>query len=130
MKIGELAKLTDCSIQSIRFYERELLLDAPERSEGNYRLYNQKSIEQLTFIKRCRSLDITLSEIKRLLNLKQSPETQCKEVNDLVDKHIKQIDLRMREIKNLKVSLKTLRSKCHRNQAVKDCGILQGLSYS
>ena len=105
MKIGQLATLTGCSIQSIRFYEKEQLLSAPRRSDGNYRLYDQKNLEQLTFIKRCRNLDIRLAEIKQLLHLKQSPETQCEEVNDLIDGHIIQIDLRMHELKKLKASL-------------------------
>ena len=128
MKIGQLAKLTGCSIQSIRFYEKEQLLSAPRRSDGNYRLYDQKNLEQLIFIKHCRNLDITLAEIKQLLHLKQSPETQCEEVNDLIDGHIIQIDLRMHELKKLKASLTKLRSKCCSAQIVKDCGILQDLS--
>ena len=128
MKIGELAKLTSCSIQSIRFYEKEGLLSKPSRSEGNYRLYDHKQKEQLTFIKHCRNLDITLAEIKQLLDLKQSPETQCEEVNHLIDDHINQINLRMSELKKLKSTLITLRSKCSINKTIKDCGILQVLS--
>ena len=127
MKIGELAKLTGCSVQSIRFYEKEELISAPRRSECNYRLYDQKNLEQLIFIKHCRNLDITLAEIKQLLNLKQSPETQCEDVNHLIDEHIKQINLRMTELKKLKGSLTDLRSKCRDNQTVKNCGILQDL---
>jgi len=64
LKVGQLAKLTGCSIQSIRFYKKEQLLSAPKRSDGNYRLYNQENLEQLTFIKHCRNLDITLKEIR------------------------------------------------------------------
>jgi len=127
LKIGELAKLTGCSIQSIRFYEKGNLLSAPRRSEGNYRLYDRNNLEQLIFIKHCRNLDITLAEIKQLLDLKQSPETQCEDVNHLIDEHIEQINLRMTELKKLKGSLTDLRSKCRDNQTVKNCGILQDL---
>ena len=127
MKIGKLAKLTGCSIQTIRFYEKEHLLSTPLRSEGNYRLYDRKTLEQLIFIKHCRNLDITLAEIKQLLDLKKSPETQCTDINHLIDEHIKQINLRMTELKKLKGSLTDLRSKCRDNQIVKNCGILQDL---
>ena len=41
MKIGELAKLTDCAVETIRYYEREGLLPEPARSDGNYRVYTQ-----------------------------------------------------------------------------------------
>ena len=128
LKIGELSKLTGCSVQSIRFYEKKQLLSAPSRSDSNYRLYDKKIMEQLSFIKHCRNLDITLAEIKLLLDLKRSPETQCEEVNELIDEHITQIDLRMNELKKLKASLMKLRSKCSKAQTVKNCGILQDLS--
>ena len=114
-------------MQSIRFYEKEHLLSAPRRSDGNYRLYSQSNLEQLTFIKHCRNLDITLAEIKELIELKQSPETQCKEVNNLIDEHIRQIDTRLFELNKLKDSLGMLREKCSTERSVKDCGILQDL---
>ena len=127
MKIGELAKLTGCSVQSIRFYEREHLLSAPARSDGNYRVFSKSNLEQLTFIKHCRNLDITLAEIKQLLELKQSPETQCNEVNNLIDEHISQINIRILELNKLKDSLGNLREKCSTDRSVKECGILQDL---
>lgn len=127
MKIGELANLTGCSVQSIRFYEKEKLLSAPRRSDGNYRVYDLNNLEQLTFIKHCRSLDIALTEIKQLLDLQCSPTMQCGAVIDLVEDHIKQVDLRIIELKKLKASLTRLHSTCRTNQTVKDCGILQNL---
>ena len=128
LKIGELSKLTGCSVQSIRFYEKERLLTAPKRSDGNYRLYDKSNLEQLAFIKRCRNLDITLAEIKLLLDLKRLPEIQCEAVIFLLDKHIVQIGFRMSELEKLKASLIKLRSKCSRDQIVENCGILQDLS--
>jgi Cd(II)/Pb(II)-responsive transcriptional regulator len=128
LKIGELAKLTACSIQTIRYYEKEGLLDSIKRSEGNFRLYDNRAIKQLMFIKHCRSLDITLSEIRQLIDLRNSPETTCNNVNALVDRHTKQVDLRIEELKELKIQLKILRRKCTTGRVVKDCGILLELS--
>ena len=51
MKIGELSKTTGCSIQTIRYYEKEGLLSTPERTEGNYRLYGERALKELEFIK-------------------------------------------------------------------------------
>ncbi|WP_146053956.1 MerR family transcriptional regulator, partial [Pseudomonas syringae] len=76
MKIGELAKLTDTQVETVRYYEREGLLPAPARSDGNYRLYTQAHVERLSFIRNCRSLDMTLEEIRSLLNLRDSPQYQ------------------------------------------------------
>lgn len=128
MKIGELAKLTACPIQTIRYYEKEGLLDSVKRSEGGYRLYDNRAIRQLMFIKHCRNLDITLSEIRLLIELRDSPETTCSNVNALIDKHSKQVDLRIKELKALKRQLETLRQTCTSGRAIKDCGILLELS--
>ena len=88
MKIGELAKLTDCQVETIRYYEKEGLLPPPARSDGNYRLYTQAHTERLVFIRNCRSLDMTLEEIRSLLGLRDSPQDQCESVNALIDEHI------------------------------------------
>jgi len=128
LKIGELAKLSGCSIQAIRYYEKEKLLDSIKRSEGGYRLYDNRAIRQLMFIKHCRNLDITLSEIRLLIELRDYPETTCGNVNALIDKHSKQVDLRIKELTALKRQLETLRQTCTSGRAIKDCGILMELS--
>jgi len=128
LKIGELAKLTACSLQTIRYYEKEGLLDSIKRSEGNYRLYDSRAVKQLMFIRHCRNLDITLSEIRQLIVLRDFPETTCNNINALVDRHTKEVDLRIEELKELKRQLKILRRKCTTDRVVKNCGILLELS--
>lgn len=128
LKIGELAARTDCPVETIRYYERETLLPEPVRSQGNYRLYGNAHVERLQFIRHCRSLDMTLDEVRSLLLFRDAPETNCGEVNALLDKHIGHVAQRIGELKKLQVQLKALRAQCDSAQAVKDCGILQGLA--
>jgi Cd(II)/Pb(II)-responsive transcriptional regulator len=128
MKIGDLAKLTGCSVQAIRYYEKEQLLPSIQRSEGNFRLYNEASAEQLLFIKLCRGLDLSLSEIRQLLALKRSPGAQCDEVSRMMETHIQQVEARIRELTQLSEQLKALRSHCSNQRTVEQCGILQTLS--
>ncbi len=128
LKIGELAKRTGCPVETIRYYEREALLAAPRRSEGNYRLYDDAHAERLQFIRHCRSLDMTLDEIRSLLEFSDDPQRNCGDVNLLLDKHIEHVAHRIHELKSLQAQLKQLRSTCRTAQAVKDCGILQGLA--
>ena len=85
MRIGELGKKADCLVQTVRFYESEGLLPEPARSEGNFRLYDEVHLQRLLFIRRCRAKDMTLDEIRQLLNLRDRPELGCGEVNALVD---------------------------------------------
>ncbi len=127
LKIGELAELTNCQVETIRYYEKEDLLPAPARSEGNYRLYNDMHVDRLVFIRHCRSLDMTLAEIRTLLQFRNAPEQNCGEVNALLDAHIGHVAARIADLKALEKQLKALRGLCHEAQAAKACGILNEL---
>jgi Cd(II)/Pb(II)-responsive transcriptional regulator len=128
MKIGGLAKQAGCQVETVRYYEREGLLNAPVRSEGNYRLYGIEHVERLRFIRHCRALDMTMEEIRALLKFRDAPEDNCGQVNALLDEHVGHVTRRIAELKSLEKQLKKLRRLCHRAQAAKDCGILQKLS--
>jgi Cd(II)/Pb(II)-responsive transcriptional regulator len=129
MKIGELAKLTDCQVETVRYYEREGLLPPPARSDGNYRVYTQAHVERLTFIRNCRSLDMTLEEIRSLLSLRDSPQDQCESVNALIDEHIQHVNARVASLQALQTQLLELRQRCI-NGTLEHCGILQQLEAS
>jgi len=128
MKIGELSRATATPIETIRFYEREGLLPAATRSEGNYRVYQQPHVERLSFIRHCRSLDMALDEIRQLLRFKESPQENCAGVNELLDDHIEHVAQRVRELRALEKQLRSLREQCAEASGTADCGILKGLS--
>lgn len=128
MKIGELAKHTGSQVETIRYYEREGLLPAPARSGGNYRLYGAAHLERLQFIRHCRSLDMTLNEIRSLLSFRDVPNESCNPVNTLLDKHIEHVAHRIQDLQALQKQLEALRSLCQSAHATKDCEILQTLS--
>jgi Cd(II)/Pb(II)-responsive transcriptional regulator len=127
LKIGELATRTDCLVETIRYYEREGLLPEPARTEGNYRLYTDTHVERLQFIRHCRSLDMTLEEIRNLLRFRDRPNENCSVVDALLDEHIEHVATRIKELKSLQKNLRGLRSLCQQAQATKDCRILQSL---
>lgn len=127
MKIGELAKLAQTQAETIRYYEREGLLPQARRSEANYRVYDQSHIQRLAFIRHCRSLDMTLGEIRTLLHFKEAPQENCGEVNVLLDEHIEHVATRIRGLRTLEKELKSLRLQCLVGNASADCGILAGL---
>ena len=127
MKIGELSKRINCSIQTIRYYEKEGLLAQAQRSEGNFRLYDNQALQHLLFIKHCRNLDISLSEIKELIQLKVNPSLQCKNINQIFDNHIEQVNLKIQGLNQLKVQLQDLRQNCTDKQTIESCGILHKL---
>ena len=130
LKIGELAKRTGTLPEAIRYYEREGLLAGSARSQGNYRLYAEAHLERLQFIRHCRSLDMTLEEIRTLLSFRDAPDENCSQVNLLLEEHIKHVSSRIEELKSLEQNLCRLRSLCRRTQAAKNCAILQSLGSS
>jgi Cd(II)/Pb(II)-responsive transcriptional regulator len=127
LKIGQLATHTGSSVETIRYYEQQRLLPTPLRSQGNYRLYGGEHVKRLQFIRHCRSLDMTLDEIRTLLDFRDTPDDNCAGVNTLLDKHIGHVTERIKDLKALQTQLKQLRQQCHSVQSVTQCGILQGL---
>jgi len=130
MKIGELARLTNTRAHTIRFYEKESLLTGAERSDSNYRIYGEQHVERLSFIRHCRSLDMTLDEIRLLLHFKDTPTEHCDQVNGLLDKHIEHLTHRIRALGQLEQQLIDLRQQCHAGRRAVDCGILLKLADS
>jgi Cd(II)/Pb(II)-responsive transcriptional regulator len=127
LQIGDLAKRAGCLVETIRYYERVGLLLEPARSEGNYRLYTNAHVERLQFIRHCRSLDMTLEEIRNLLRFRDAPDENCSEVDNLLEEHIEHVSNRIKELRFLQKNLLKLRSRCKQARTTKDCGILQSL---
>ena len=129
IKIGELARQAGCPIETIRFYEKEEIMPRPLRSaKNNYRIYSQKHADQLIFVRHCRSLDMSLDEIRRLLRLRNTPQEDCTEVSDLLDTHIGQLDKRITELEYLKQQLESLSLRCGGAHTTEQCAILRELN--
>jgi len=128
MKIGTLAQATGCTVETIRYYEKEGLLPAPQRTSSNYRAYSGLHLERLRFIRNCRTLGMSHGEIRALLGLVDQPGGDCGGVNQLLDAHIAHVDERIAELLHLKQQLEALRQCCQHLQPIESCGILQGLA--
>jgi Cd(II)/Pb(II)-responsive transcriptional regulator len=127
MKIGTLSSQTGLSIQAIRYYEQQQLVPLPARSSSNYRIYDATSVKHLVFIKHCRSLGLSLEEIKVLSRMQITPNEVCTAINDIVENHIAIVDRRMAELQELRHQLGALRARCSDDKPAKDCGILHQL---
>lgn len=128
MKIGALAAASATPVETIRYYEREGLLPAPARSEGNFRLYEAPHLERLQFIRHCRGLDMSLDEIRVLLRVRDAPAADCAEANAVLDAHIGHVSRRIDELRQLESHLLALRQRCGPAGDAAHCGILAGLS--
>ena len=128
MKIGELAQVAQCTVETVRYYEKEGLLPIPQRTVANYRSYGSVHSERLRFIRNCRALDMTHEEIRTLLRMLDRPADDCGAVNQLLDEHITHVDVRIGELLQLKQQLDELRRRCQIQKTMDACGILKGLA--
>lgn len=128
MRIGELARQTGTPAETIRYYERERLLPEPARTRSNYRQYGPQHLEQLLFIRQCRALDMSLQEIRTLLEVRDNPAGTCSTANQVLDEHIQHVETRLHELQGLALQLRQLRSQCSSESPAAECGILQGLA--
>lgn len=127
MKIGELAKKTGLTADAIRFYEKSGLIKGPIRTDGGYREFNPDAIAAIEFISHCRSLDIPIAEIKKLLNVRSNSAKSCREANQVIEEQLTKLRERIKELKRLEKNLADLRSVCNSETDPKDCAIIQSL---
>lgn len=128
MKIGDLSSASATAVETIRYYEREGLLPAPARTQGNFRIYEAAHLERLQFIRHCRGLDMSLDEVRVLLRVRDDPADPCSEADALIDAHIGHVARRIRELRALERQLKALRARCSGAQLADQCGILTGIA--
>ena len=127
MLIGELARLTNTKVETIRYYEREGLLPAPERTPGNYRSYGEAHLKRLSFIRRARNLGFSLEQVIALLELADGRERSCEAVDHLAQEHLAAIDTKIADLTALRRELGDLIGQCRRG-TIADCRILDALA--
>lgn len=127
MNIGEAAKATGLSAKMIRHYESIQLLPAAKRSQSGYRRYNDADIHTLAFIHKSRQLGFSLVEIKELVSLWQDRERESREVKQLTQKHIVNLEAKVQELKAMIGTLQQL-SACCLGDERPECPILEGLA--
>ena len=127
LRIGELSQATGIGHETIRYYEKTGLLPAPTRRGNGYRTYGASHLERLAFIRHCRALDISLADVKRLLEFIDQPSADCGDINRLIDAQLSRVRARLKSMQALEQQLTVLSSRCGENHAAKECGILHEL---
>jgi len=127
LRIGELAKATGVEVETIRYYEKSGLLPPPGRSGNGYRAYGQEHLERLAFVRHCRALDIPLAAVRQLLDFVADPQSDCGEIDQLIDSQLLRVRARLASLNALERQLSSLRSRCATRHLAGDCGILHEL---
>ncbi|PJZ44523.1 Cu(I)-responsive transcriptional regulator [Leptospira brenneri] len=129
MNIGELSKESGVSAKLIRHYEGIGLIPKAGRTENGYRSYHSDDIHSLRFVKRSRDLGFSLKEIKNLLGLWKNKSRSSKQVKLLAEKHLNDLDLKIKQLKDISDTLRNLVKHCHGDHRP-DCPILKNLEES
>ncbi|MDQ3432034.1 MAG: heavy metal-responsive transcriptional regulator [Actinomycetota bacterium] len=98
MLIGELADATGTTAKTLRFYEAEGLLAAPERTSGGYRDYGPHAVERVTFIRHAQASGLTLAQIREVLMVRDGGVAPCGHVATFVEQRLTDIEERIREL--------------------------------
>ncbi|MBX3023004.1 MAG: MerR family transcriptional regulator [Bdellovibrionales bacterium] len=128
MKIGALASRTGLTVDAIRFYEKQGLIKSLGRTEGGYREFSSETTELLKFIAKCRALDISIPEIRKLLQVRSRSSKSCREANLVIDDQLAKLRARIKELKKLESQLSELRSVCNQELDPEKCEIIKALN--
>lgn len=126
LSIGTLAKRTGTKVQTIRYYEQIGLMLEPERSEGGQRRYGPLELDRLAFIRHSRQLGFSLEAIRELLDLSDSPERSCAQVDAVAQKQLRAVEARIARLEALRVELRRMIGECSADR-VADCRVLEVL---
>ncbi|WP_297771582.1 helix-turn-helix domain-containing protein [uncultured Roseovarius sp.] len=126
LTIGTLAKRTGTKVQTIRYYEQISLMPEPERTEGGQRRYRVADLDRLAFIRHARQLGFSLEAIRELLDLSDSPESSCADVDAVAQRQLREVEARIARLNALRVELRRMIAECNSNR-VADCRILEVL---
>lgn len=126
MNIGQASRATGVSTKMIRYYESVGLIRPADRTDSNYRDFGERDVRELQFIRRARDLGFPVAEIAQLLSLWRDQDRPSREVKEIAEKHVADLDARITEMRTMADTLRTLARGCAGDDRP-DCPILADL---
>lgn len=105
MTVGAVAEAAGVSAKAVRLWESKGLLPSVQRTEAGYRVFSQDDVDVLLFIRQAKALDLTLVEIKEILDLQRCGATPCDRVTTLLDAHVAEIDRKLSDLRAMRRTL-------------------------
>ncbi|KAA1176533.1 Zn(2+)-responsive transcriptional regulator [Photorhabdus heterorhabditis] len=128
-RIGQLARLANVTPDTVRFYEKQGMMEHQNRTEGGYRLYTEQDLQRLRFIRYAKQLGFTLEAITELLSIRVDPDHHtCEESKQIVDSRLMEVEEKLFEMRKMRDSLKRLSDACCGSSHISTyCSILETL---
>jgi Hg(II)-responsive transcriptional regulator len=127
ISIGQVARQAGVGIETIRFYEREGLLEEPARGVSGYRQYPEQVVKRIRFIKRAQRLGFSLKEITELLLLRVDAQTTCEKVKQRTEAKIAEVERKLVELQRMRQALLKVASLCTGQGPASACPMLDAL---
>lgn len=127
MTIGVVARRAGIGVETVRFYERQGLIEEPPRRLSGYREYPEEVVARLQFIRRAKELGFTLQEIKELLALRHDPKAPAADVKGRAEAKIAAIEAKIRSLQKMKKALHKLTAACTCHGTKAECPLLHAL---
>ncbi len=124
-RIGEVIELTGFSADTLRYYEKIALLPRVGRAASGARRYSESDLSRLRFIQRAKTMNFSLEEIARLLEMRAAPQAARDEVRELTRHKLKQVEAHMETLDALRKELSLLVNLCR--GAAAGCPIIDDL---
>lgn len=113
LKISELAAKTGLSAHTLRFYEKNGLITASDRSEAGYRFYNDADIRRAEFVKTARNIGFSLEDIGQLLSIRVDKTSHsCQDVTDITRNKLDEVNAKIAELESMQGTLQILLDSC------------------
>lgn len=127
MNIGAVAKQSGLDAKTIRYYESIQLVSEPRRLDNGYRDYSDKNVQELVFLRHSRQFGFSIEECRELMGLWIDPNRRSAEVHLLVGEKVKELETKMRELREMKKMLSGLMAQCAGDDNP-DCAIIDSLA--
>ncbi len=125
LTIGQVSRLAGVNRQTIRYYEREGIIEPPRRKDSGYRIYDSGIVRRIRFIKRAQTLGFTLKEINELLALRNdAPEINCRDVKQYALDKVKSVEKKLADLGRIRVILLELIAVCDEQNSINSCPIM------
>jgi MerR family copper efflux transcriptional regulator len=111
LNIGEVAKLAELPIKTIRYYE-DIGFIQPKRSANGYRSFRQSDVHKLAFLGRARSLGFSIEDCRALLHLYADDTRASADVKRIAQEHLTRIDAKVKELQTMRHTLSHLIEAC------------------
>jgi DNA-binding transcriptional MerR regulator len=125
--IGEAARRSGCTVQTIRYYERIGLVAPATRTSGNQRVYDEGAVDRLSFIRHARALGFKLEAVRELLDLSANSDRTCEEIDAIARAHLEAVRERIGRLRVLEAELARMVEAC-KHETVAECRVVQVLS--